>query len=177
MTIKASKKISDRTRADVVAARIAFSLDIDAIQTERVLIYYPVNTVIATAANCAASIGDGAAIPHVEKKTNYQALKKVGRGGTDTIQKLLRQRCLNLPVCHPHDLVWRLCLTRACWCYRKLILRRGLSRFFDKLSEFIELAEKVVVYPLWMRVEHLLPARRNLESPLPVLSIRPALPR
>jgi hypothetical protein len=90
VTIKASKKIPDRTGADVVAARIAFSLDIDTIQTERVLIYYPVNTVIAAAAKRATSIGYGATITHVKKKTNYKAFKEVGRGSTDTIQKLLR---------------------------------------------------------------------------------------
>jgi hypothetical protein len=52
----------------------------------------------------------------------------------------------NLYVRDPHDLVWRLRLTRTCWFYLKPILRRGLGRFFDKLSEFVELAEKVIVY-------------------------------
>src|ERR1700722_7076544 len=78
-------------------------------------------------------------------KSNYEALEKVGRGGKDTIQELLRQRCLNLPVCHPHDLVWCLRLPRTCWFYRKLILRRGLARLFDKLSEFVKLLEKVAI--------------------------------
>ena len=45
-----------------------------------------------------------------------------------------------------------------------MILGRGIGRFFDKLSEVIELVEKVIVDPRWMSVEHLLPPRRNLEA-------------
>jgi hypothetical protein len=58
-------------------------------------------------------------------------------------------------------------MANSCRFYRNLILRRGFSRFFDKLPEFVELAEKVVVNSRWMRGKHLLPARRKLESSPP----------
>ena len=127
MAVEASEEIPYRARAYVVADGIAFGLNVNAVEPECVLVDHAVNSVIATAAKCAASIGDGTAKAHIQKQIDNKALKKLRWRAADAIKQFLRKGSLNLPMCCPHDLVGCLRLVRKCGCCRVLILHDLLS--------------------------------------------------
>lgn len=67
MPVEASEEVSDRARANVATFSVALGLDVDAIESERVLIDDAINTVIATAVDCVACIDRGSTITHAER--------------------------------------------------------------------------------------------------------------
>ena len=83
MPVEATEKIPDRARADVVAGRVTLGLDINLIQTERVLINYAINSVVTAAAERSACISSRSAEPYTQKQIDYKVLKEI------------RRRCLN----------------------------------------------------------------------------------
>src|SRR5438105_3092101 len=85
------------------AEGIAFGLNVNPVEPERVLINDAINAVIAATAKCAASLGGGAAKPHAQNQIDDKALKKIGRGDADSIKQILRKGRLDLPVCREHN--------------------------------------------------------------------------
>ncbi len=64
MAVEAPKKVPYCAGANVVADRVAFSLNVNPIKPECVLVDYPVNSVVAAATKRAASISSRTAITH-----------------------------------------------------------------------------------------------------------------
>ena len=147
---------------------VTFSLDIDPIQSERILVNHTIYAVIAAAAKRAAGTRRRTAITHAQKKIDDEAFKKIGWRGSDAIEEVLRKRCLDLLMRNSHDFVRCLFLARKYRFYRTTrILRCALSRLFLELPEFFELAQKIIIYPRGVRFEYLQPARRDLEISAP----------
>jgi hypothetical protein len=66
------------------------SLNVNAVEPECILVDDAVNSVIAAAAKCAASIGDGTAKAHTQKQIDDKALKKIRRRTADAIEQFAR---------------------------------------------------------------------------------------
>ena len=56
MTVQTAEEITNRARTYIVAGRIAFGLDVNAIKAESILVNDPVNAIIAGTAESATCI-------------------------------------------------------------------------------------------------------------------------
>jgi len=108
VTIEPTEEIAYRARPNIVAESIAFGLNVNPVKPKRVLVYYAVNSVIATASKSAARIGNGTAETHAQKQIDYKALKKIRWSTANSVQQFLSKRSVYLTMRRSHCFVGRL---------------------------------------------------------------------
>ena len=150
--VQTAEKFTDRVGSDVLTFGVAFCLNIDAVQPERVLIYHAVHSAIAAATDRSAGIRLGPTEAHAEKQLHNQALEKIRRRCANAVEQVLRQRFLDLPMRHPHNLIRSLGLADQHWLDRVFIQRRLIFG----LPELRVLAQKFQIDPRRRRRQNFL---------------------
>jgi hypothetical protein len=163
--VETPEEIPDGGWPDRITICIAFRLNIDTIEPQRVLVDNSIHAAIPTAAKGTSGLGSRSSISHRQEQIYNKSFKEIRERTSDAFEKFLRKRHLNLDMGGSHDLIGCLILSR----YRFSCFDSTRGRFctLSELYEFIESLQEPDVDCLWAFRKHFLSPTRDAEVPSP----------